>query len=479
MPLGRYLSRNWRAPSNCDRRALSWSKLAEPPRVSLRPRRRSPATPSPSAQPKKPLQPMDVVEPILDVGVAHQCLEQGNCRIDAVDDEFIERAAKLHQRLVAVAPMHDELADERIVVWRNRVPSIDRAIDAHAKAAWRMVIGDLARRGPEGCGMLGIDPAFDRMPLKDNFLLGQRQGGARGNSYLLVDEIDPGDHFGYRMLDLNPCIHFDEIKFAIFVEKLDGAGAGITEFAHRACTNFADFQALRRIEGGGGAFLPDFLIPALQRAIAFAEMNSLAVAIAENLDFDMTRLFEKLFEIDRVVAEDRLSLDPRRFERDGKIVRGAGDFHAASAATRRRLYEDWKSKPPGDGRRLLIAGDRAGRARHAGDAVPGRRRSGLDLIAHEPDVRRLGADENDVMVGEDLREPRVLGEKSIARMQGFGAGDFASPEKRGDVEIGITRGGRPDTYRFVGEFHVHRMGVGRRMNRHCRDAELLGRAQYP
>src|ERR1700730_10012934 len=241
MPLGRYLSRNWRAPSNCDRRALSWSKLAEPPRVSLRPRRRSPARLVHPAQRKKPLQPMDVVEPILDVGVAHQYLEQGNCRIDAVDDEFIERTAKPHQRLVAVAPMHDELADERIVVWRNRVPGIDRAVDAHAKAAWRMVIGDLARRRPEGRGMFGIDPAFDRMALKDDFLLGQRQGGTCGDSYLLVDEIDAGDHFGYRMLDLNPCIHLDEIKFAVFVEKLNGAGAGIIEFTHRVCTNFADF----------------------------------------------------------------------------------------------------------------------------------------------------------------------------------------------------------------------------------------------
>ena len=125
-----------------------------------------------------------------------------------------------------------------------------------------------------------------------------------------------------------------------------------------------------------------------------------------------------------------------------------------------------------------FAGDRAGRARHAGNAELGRRRFGRDLIAHEPDVLRLGADEKDVMVGENLREPRVLGEKSIARMQGFGAGDFASPELRGDVEIGIARGRRPDANRFVGEFHVHRMGVGGRMNRHGRDAELLGDYDY-
>ena len=75
-------------------------------------------------------------------------------------------------------------------------------------------------------------------------------------------------------------------------------------------------------------------------------MNSLAVAIAENLDFDMARLFEKLFEVDRVVAEGRLGLDPRRFERDWKIGLGASDFHAASAAARRRRYEERKTKRP-------------------------------------------------------------------------------------------------------------------------------------
>ena len=121
---------------------------------------------------KKSLEPMDVVEPVLDVGVANQRLKQRNGRIDSVDNEFIERAAKPHQGLVAVAAMHDELADERIIIRRDGVAGVDGAIDAHAKAARRMVIGDLARRWPEGRGMLGIDPAFDRVPVKDDFVSG-------------------------------------------------------------------------------------------------------------------------------------------------------------------------------------------------------------------------------------------------------------------------------------------------------------------
>src|SRR5208283_5376644 len=337
----------------------------------------------------------------------------------------------------------------------------------------------LAWRWPEGCGMLGIDPAFYRMPLKDDFVLGQRHGRTRRNSDLLVDKIDTRDHFGDRMLDLNPCVHFDEVKFAVLVEELDGSRSGIIEFTHRDRADFTYFQALRSIEGGRRTFFPNLLMPALQRAIAFAEMNGLAVSIAQNLDFDMTRLFQKFFQINRIIAKACLGLGPRHIERSGKIMRGAGDFHAAPAATRRRLYEDRITKPPGHGQRLLIAGDCAGRARHAGNAEPDRRRFRFDLIAHEPDMLRLRPDESDVMVRKNLRESRILREEPIARMQGLGAGDFTGREKGWNVQIGIARGRRPDAHRFVGELYMHRVSVGCRMNSHGRDSEFLGGAQNP
>ena len=88
---------------------------------------------------------MDVVEPILDIGVANQGLEQGNCGIDSIDNEFIERTAKPHQGFVAVAPMHDELANERIVIRGDGIAGIDSAIDPHAQTARGVIVGDLAR----------------------------------------------------------------------------------------------------------------------------------------------------------------------------------------------------------------------------------------------------------------------------------------------------------------------------------------------
>jgi len=92
-------------------------------------------------------------------------------------------------------------------------------------------------------------------------------------------------------------------------------------------------------------------------------------------------------------------------------------------------------------------------------------------------VLGLRADEADVVLGEDFREARILRQEAVARMDGVGAGDLAGRQQRGNVEIGIARRRRADADGFVGEAHVHRVGVGRRIDRHGRDAEFFRRAK--
>ncbi len=153
------------------------------------------------------------------------------------------------------------------------------------------------------------------------------------------------------------------------------------------------------------------------------------------------------------------------------------DLHAAPAAARSRLDENREADLLGDLQRFLLGENRPVGARHAGNAEAPRRRLGLDLVAHQPDVLRLGADEGDVMLFENLGEARVLGQEPIARMYSVGAGDFAGGQQRGNVEIGIARRGRADADGLVGELHVHGVGVGGRVHGDRRDAELLRRAE--
>ena len=96
---------------------------------------------------------------------------------------------------------------------------------------------------------------------------------------------------------------------------------------------------LRRgdVERGRGAFLPDLLVAALQRAVALAEMDGAAMAVAEHLDLDVARPLEVFLEIDRVVAEGGLRFGPRGGERVRQFVGGLRDLHAAPAAAGRCL----------------------------------------------------------------------------------------------------------------------------------------------
>ncbi len=154
------------------------------------------------------------------------------------------------------------------------------------------------------------------MAVERHVLLLDRERVAVGDADLLEDEVDVGDHLGDGMLDLDARVHLDEIELAVLVEKLDGADAEIFQFAHRRGDGLADRLALGGVERGGGALLEDLLVAALQRAVALAEMDGAALAVAEHLDLDVARALEVFLEIDRLVAERGLRFGARGREGD-------------------------------------------------------------------------------------------------------------------------------------------------------------------
>ena len=63
------------------------------------------------------------------------------------------------------------------------------------------------------------------------------------------------------------------------------------------------FSRCSGVEHRRGGLLPDLLVAALQRAVALAQMDGIALAVADHLHLDVARLREIFLEIDRVVAE--------------------------------------------------------------------------------------------------------------------------------------------------------------------------------
>ena len=209
---------------------------------------------------------------------------------------------------------------------------IDGGIDAHAEPAGRMIGQDLAGRGPERLRVFRIDAALDGVAVEFHVVLRELEVAAGGDADLLDHEVDVGDHLGHRMLDLDARVHLDEIELAVLVQEFDGADAEIFELAHRLGDRLADAVAAGDVERGRGAFLPDLLVAALQRAVALAEMDGAAMAVAEHLDFDVARPARGIFR-------DR----PRR-RRRRPALRSAR--WRARWTVRRRVCATFMPRPP-------------------------------------------------------------------------------------------------------------------------------------
>ena len=121
-----------------------------------------------------------------------------------------------------------------------------------------MEMGDGARRRPEGMRVLRVDAAFDGVSVEADVLLAERQRRAGGDPDLLDHQIEPGDHLGDGVLDLEAGVHLDEVELASLVKKFDGADAAIAEIAHGLGHGFADADALVSLSAGEGASSQSF-----------------------------------------------------------------------------------------------------------------------------------------------------------------------------------------------------------------------------
>src|ERR1700730_2164760 len=79
---------------------------------------------------------------------------------------------------------------------------------------------------------------------------------------------------------------------------------------------------------------------ALQRAVALAQVNDPALAVAEDLDLDVPRPLEVAFEVDVAASEERSRLVLCDRQHASELVAIARDLHAAAAAASRGFDQD-------------------------------------------------------------------------------------------------------------------------------------------
>src|SRR5690606_37682088 len=138
--------------------------------------------------------------------------------------------------------------DQRVIVRRDRIAGVNRAIQAHAQTARRVIARDLARRWPERRRVLGIDAAFDGVTVELHVFLLHRKLRAVRDADLLANQIKASDHLRDRMLDLKPRVHFDEIELTVLKKVLNRADAKIAKLLDRIRRNLADARTVFGVE---------------------------------------------------------------------------------------------------------------------------------------------------------------------------------------------------------------------------------------
>src|SRR5262249_31586003 len=154
------------------------------------------------------------------------------------------------------------------------------------------------------------------------------------------------------------------------------------------------------------------------------------------------------------------------------------NLHAAAAAARGRLDKHGKTDLRGEAEGIGVVGYLSVGAGDHRNAEPPCGALCLDLVAHDADMLGTRADESNVVGGENLRETGILGEEAVAGMDCIGAGNLAGGEDLRDIEVGFARRRRADANALVGEPDMHGIGVGSRVDRDRRDAELLAGAEH-
>ena len=275
------------------------------------------------------------------------------------------------------------------------------------------------------------------------------------------------------MLDLQARVHFQEVEVTVAVDdEFDGAGRGIAHRLRKRTGLFAHRLAGGLVEEGRGRLFDDLLVPALDRAFAFVEVDAIPVLVGQHLNLDVTRLRDELLDEDAVVAEAGRRLVLRGLEALGHLALIPGDPHALAAAAGTGLDHDRIADLAGNPHRLVRIGDQAHVARHGGDTGRHRQLLGGDLVAHRLNRGGRRADEHHARRLKCCGEVHVFAKKSVTRMHRFGPGGLDRGHDLVYHDIGLRGGCRADMHGLVRHGNVQRVAVSVGIDRDGLDPHL-------
>ena len=239
-------------------------------------------------------------------GIGHHGAVERDDRGQALDVELGQRAARPVQRLVAGGAGDDQLGQHRVELAADDRAGLDAGVQAHARAGRRVELGDRARGGQEAAaGVLAVDAELEGVTARRR-VLGDVEGLAVGDAELLAHQVDARGLLGDRVFDLQAGVDLEERDQAVLADQvLDGARAVVAGLLADALGGLVDLLALRVGEERRGRLLDQLLEAALQRAVAGARDDDVAVRVGDDLRLDVARLVQ-------VALDEALAATERR-----------------------------------------------------------------------------------------------------------------------------------------------------------------------
>ena len=217
----------------------------------------------------------------------------------------------------------------------------------------------------------------------------------------------------------------------------------------------------------------------LNRAVPFAEVNDIAVAVRQHLHFHVPGAIDEFLHVQPGIAEGGLRLALGGLEQIVQLVRALHQTHATAPAAgggfdhhgiphllRQHggiLWSRQQSLAAGNGWNAhgLHGGLGGGFVPHGADRVGG------------------GTDEGQAVVAAHLGELVVFSQEAVTGMDRVNPAGGGGGQDVGNVEIALAAQGVADADRFIGQLNMKRVFIDRAVNGHGGDAEFAAAAQDP
>ena len=320
-----------------------------------------------------------------------------------------------------LAPAGD-LLDHGVEVGGYLHALVDAAVEAHPGPAGRSVGHDPAGVGTEVVGgILSGHPALQGEAPQADRILGEsqfRQCGPGGDQQLRFDQVDVGDLLGHGVLHLDPGVHLDEDVAAGAVhQELHRAGVGVSDGGREADCVGQQAVAHGGVEVAGRRHLDHLLEAALDRAVAFVEVDDVARSVGQHLGLDVADAGHSLLEEDGGVPEGAAGLALGRLDSLAQAGRALDPAHPPSAPAGGGLHEQREADIGRVGLGLGGIADRRGLAQHGQPGILGGL-PGPHLVAGQPEHCRAGPDEGHPGLGAGFGEVGTLRQEAVAGVHG-------------------------------------------------------------